>query len=374
MNLYERSFALDNNLQKNPLNGKKIALFIVYALVAVLLLITVLSFNDLPSIIEQLETVDYSYVILAALMVVAYLALYPLSLCILAKARKVKASSGATYCIAMTEHFFNGITPWATGGQPFQAHSFTKVNVKLSESSGLLLANLVIYMIATNSLSLFGLFFLDVLIENIDSWWIPIIFAGYTINFSILAIMIILGKSKTVRGWLVRFVRFVCKLKVLRKFESKADDLELYFIQVQEAFDDLLKQKKHFFFALLTKILAHIFYYGASYFIIMSFGIPVGPGDFFLIVTGTSFALTAVGFFPTPGASGGVEGSTGQVFKSIILYLTCGVSVSAVVATANGVMLIWRLVSYYFIMLVSLLFYIGLEVYFTKRNNKNKKV
>ena len=80
MNLYERSFALDNNLQKNPLNGKKIALFIVYALVAVLLLITVLSFNDLPSIIEQLETVDYSYVILAALMVVAYLALYPLSL------------------------------------------------------------------------------------------------------------------------------------------------------------------------------------------------------------------------------------------------------------------------------------------------------
>ena len=365
---------MDNNTQKNPLNGKKIALFVVYAVIAVLLLITVLSFNDFPSIMKELETVDYSYVVLAVLMVVIYLAVYPLSLCILAKARKVNAPGGTTYCIAMTEHFFNGITPWATGGQPFQAHSFTKVNVKLSESSGLLLANLVIYLIATNSLSLFGLFFIDVLIENIDSWWIPIIFAGYTINFSILAIMIILGKSKTVRGWLVRFVRFVCKFKALKKFESKADELEEYFVQVQEAFADLIKQKKYFFYAVLTKILAHVFYYGASYFIIMSFGIPVEPAHLFVIVTGTSFALTAVGFFPTPGASGGVEGCTGQVFKSIIMYVTCGVSASAVVATANGVMLIWRLLSYYFIMLVSLLFYIGLQIYFVRSSKKGKNV
>ena len=186
--------------------------------------------------------------------------------------------------------------------------------------------------------------------------------------------MIILGRSKIVRGWLVRFVRFVCKLKALKKFESKADELEEYFVQVQDAFADLLKQKKHFFFALLTKILAHVFYYGASYFILMSFGIPVEPSHLVLIITGTSFALTAVGFFPTPGASGGVEGSTGQVFKSLIMYIAGGASVSAVVATANGVMLIWRLLSYYFIMLVSILFYIGLEIYFTKKSKKNKNI
>lgn len=364
----ERGIALDNNTQKNPLNGKKIALFVVYAIIAVLLLITVLSFNDLPSIIKQLKTVDYSYVVLAVLMVIVYLALYPLSLCILAKSRNVKAPTGITYCIAMTEHFFNGITPWATGGQPFQAHSFSKVKVKLSESSGLLLANLVIYMIATNCLSLFGLFFLDILIGTIDSWWIPIIFSGYAINFSILAIMILLGKSKTVRGWLVRFIRFICSFKLFNRFGSKADSLELYLVQVQEAFADLINKKKYFIMAVLSKILAHVFYYGATFFIIMSFGIPVAPSHLFLIITGTSLALTAVGFFPTPGASGGVEGCTGQVFKSMILYIACGTSITSVVAQANGVMLIWRLLSYYFIMLVSIFFYIGLEIYFAKRN------
>ncbi len=361
---------MDNNTQKNPLNGKKIALFVVYGIVAVLLLITVLSFNDLPSIIEQLNTVDFGYVALAVLMVVIYLALYPLSLCILTKARKLKAPGKVTYSIAMTEHFFNGITPWATGGQPFQAHTFTKVNVKLSESTGLLLANLVIYMISTNSVALLGLFFFDTLTASIDSWWLPIIFVGYIVNFSILAIMIVLGKSKTVRGWLVRFVRFLCRFRIFKKLESKADELEIYFVQVQEAFADLMKKKGHFFLALLTKILSLLFYYAAAFFIILSLNIPVGGSHLFLVIAGTSFALTAVGFVPTPGASGGVEGSTGQVFKSIILYITGGTAVSAVVATANGVMLIWRLLSYYFIMLVSLIFYIGLEIYFARRNKK----
>jgi uncharacterized protein (TIRG00374 family) len=362
---------LDNNTQKNPLNGKKIALFVFYAIIAVLLLVTVLSYNDFPSIIEQLKTVNYSYVAIAALMVVIYLALYPLSLCILAKARNIKASSKITYIIAMTEHFFNGITPWATGGQPFQAHSLSKAKVKLSESTGLLMANLVVYMVAANGLSLLGFFCLDTLASAIDSWWLPIIIAGYVLNVSILIIMVVLGKSETVRGWLVRFVRCICKAKALKRFESKADALESFLAQVQEAFADLLNKKKHFILAVLSKILAHVFYYGAAFFIIMSFNIDVQPSHLFIIIIGTSFALTAIGFFPTPGASGGAEGCAGQIFKSIILHVTCGTSAIAVAATANGVMLIWRLLSYYFIMLVSLLFYIGLQMYFAKRKNNN---
>ena len=65
--------------EKNPLNAKKIALFVVYGLVAALLLITVLSFNDLPKIFEQLKTVDYTCVLYAILFILAYLFTYPLS-------------------------------------------------------------------------------------------------------------------------------------------------------------------------------------------------------------------------------------------------------------------------------------------------------
>ncbi len=360
--------------EKHPLNGKKIALFVLYGIIAALLLITVLSLNDLPSIIEQLKNVDVTCVFYAILMVIVYLSLYPLSLCILTKARGCDISFGTTYTIAMTEHFFNGITPLATGGQPFQAHSYSRAKVKISESTGLLLTNLLIYMMVTTGFSLTGLFFFDILTANIDSWWIPIIIVGYSLNFMVLVVIVLLGTSRKLRAALVRFIYFLCKFKIFKWLEPKAESLTQYFEQVQQAFYDLMKKKSAFFLALLTKILSFAFLYVSTYFILLALNVPAHPSEMFLVLSGTSFAITAVGFIPTPGASGGVEGSAGQVFKCIIIYMTAGVTVSEAVAVANGVMLIWRLISYYFVMAISLAFYIGLEIFFSVKAKRASRL
>lgn len=363
----------NNETTKNPLNGKKIALFVLYIIVALLLFFTVLSMNDLSAIGEELKTVDFKYIWLAILMVLLYLAFYPLSLCILTRARKCKISTSTTYTIAMTEHFFNGITPLATGGQPFQAYAYSKSKVKISESTGLLLTNLIIYMFVTTAFSFLGLFVFDTLVSAADSWWIPIIIVGYSLNFMMLVIMIMLGASTKLRSGLVRFIYFLCKFRLFRWLEPKAESLKTYFEQVQEAFYDLTKKKRAFALAVLTKIISFAFLYSSSFFILLSIGVPVNSSHLFLTLSGTSFAITAVGFLPTPGASGGVEGSAGQVFKSIILFIAGESMLATADATANGVMLIWRLLSYYMVMFISLMFYVGLEIYYTKKAKKEKE-
>lgn len=358
---------MDKNTEKHPLNGKKIALFVLYAAVAVSLFVTILSFNDLPSIMEQLKNVRPGYVLLGVLMVLLYMATYPISLCILTKARGTDIKASTTYSIAMTEHFFNGITPLATGGQPFQAHSYSRAKVKISESTGLLLTNLLIYMAVTTGFSFTGLFFFSTLTAHIDPWWIPIIIVGYSLNFMVLVCIVFLGTSTKIRNGLMRIIRFFCKMRLFKRFEKKADDLEGYFVNVQAAFMDLTRKKRAFALAFLSKILSFAFLYSSSFFILLALNIPASVGDWFMVLAGTSFAITAVGFIPTPGASGGVEGSAGQVFKSIIITLVGASIVPAAAAMANGVMLIWRLLSYYLVMLISLLFYIGLEIYFNRR-------
>lgn len=363
---------MKNHTEKHPLSAKKIAILIIYAVIAICLLFTVLSFNDLPGIMKQLEKVNYWYIMLGVLMVLLYMACYPISLCLLTKARKCDIKMSTTYSIAMTEHFFNGITPLATGGQPFQAHSYTRAKVKISESTGLLLTNLLIYMIVTTGFSLTGLFFFSTLTEHIDPWWIPIIIVGYSLNFMVLVVIFLLGTSSKVRGALMRCIRFICKISFLKRFESKADRLQSYFENVQSSFKNLMHNKRCFILALLSKILSFAFLYSSSFFILLAMGITVSIGEWFMILAGTSFAITAVGFIPTPGASGGVEGSAGQVFKSIIIHVM-GVSIVPMAANmANGVMLIWRLLSYYLVMLISLLFYIGIEVYFNKKARKER--
>lgn len=360
------------NNEKHPISAKNIVIFVIYALIAICLLITVLSFNDLPSIVEQLKEVKFGFVILGAAMVLIYMALYPISLCLLTRARKCDIKMSTTYSIAMTEHFFNGITPLATGGQPFQAHSYTRAKVKISESTGLLLTNLLIYMIVTTGFSLLGLFYFNTLTDYIDSWWIPIIIVGYSINFMVLVAIFFLGTSTKIRSGLMRFIRFVCRIPFLKRFESKADDLQGYFENVQKSFKDLMRHKGTFALALLSKILSFIFLYSSSFFILLALGVTVSIGEWFMILSGTCFALTAVSFIPTPGASGGVEGAAGQVFKSIIISVMGASVVSTAAATANGVMLIWRLLSYYFVLLVSLCFTIGLEIYFKKKSKKER--
>ena len=362
------------NNEKNPLSAKKIIIFAIYAIVAVLLLLTVLSFNDFPSILEQLEKVKPGFVLLGVVMLLLYMALYPISLCLLTRARKCDIKMSTTYSIAMTEHFFNGITPLATGGQPFQAHSYTRAKVKISESTGLLLTNLLIYMIVTTGFSLTGLFFFNTLTAEIEAAWIPIIIIGYSLNFMVLVTIIFLGTSAKLRSLLMRSIRFFCRIPFLKRFRGKADELQGYFENVQASFKDLMHHKGTFALALLSKILSFAFLYSSSFFILLSLDVPVGIGEFFMVLAGTSFAITAVGFIPTPGASGAVEGSAGRVFKSIIITVM-GASVipsATALAMANGVMLIWRLLSYYFVMLVSLCFTVGMEIYFGKKARQER--
>ena len=362
----------EQEVQQNPLTAKKIALFVLYAVIAACLLMTVLSFNDLPGIIEQVKTVDFRFVLLAALMVLIYMALYPLSLCILTKARGCDIHFSTTYCIAMTEHFFNGITPLATGGQPFQAHEYSRAKVKISESTGLLLTNLLIYLAVTTGFSLVGLAYFNVYTSTAEPWWIPIIIVGYTLNFSVLVAIVILGTSRKVRHGLMHLIYFFCKFRLFRRFESKAESISRYFKQVQQAFADLTKKKGAFALAFLTKILSFAFLYSSTFFILLSMNVDMKIEHLPLALLGTCFAVTAVGFIPTPGASGGVEGSAGQVLRSIIVFVMGDAILAASTNMANGVMLIWRLISYYFVMAISLVFYVALEIYFNRKKKKEQ--
>ena len=193
---------MENNTQKNPLNKKKIVLFIVYSIVAICLFMTVLSINDLDAISKQLETVKIEYVFYAFLMIMAFALIFPLSLCILTKARGTNIKMSTTYSIAMTEHFFNGVTPLSTGGQPFQVYSYYRAKVKLSESTGLLLTNLLVYMIVTTAFALIGLFYFDIFLAHMDKWWVPVVIIGYILDVLILVITFSLGASKTIRNLL----------------------------------------------------------------------------------------------------------------------------------------------------------------------------
>lgn len=339
----------------------KIGLYVLYGAITVLFLVAVLSFNDIGSILSELKNAEPKYILLSFAAILIYVLLYPLSLCILTRARGCKIKASKTYGIAMTEHFFNGITPFATGGQPFQVYAFHKAKVTPTDSTCLLLMNFMVFMLVTNGFAATSLIYFRRFVT--DGAMAAIAVVGFTMNFIVLAVTFLVATSPKVSALLSRIVDFLCRFRFIERFlGSKRESLKEYFVNVQTAFKELKRKKGAFFLSLITKILSMAAYYATTYFILLALHVPVTLNDLFFVISGTSFAVTMVVFLPTPGSSGGIE----FAFKSVFGCIAAGAAASV----AYGGMLIWRLLSYYFVMLISLMFYIALEIGFSRMARK----
>lgn len=349
-----------NSEHKAHVTPGKIALYIFYGLLSIGLLVLVLNMNDLGQIFYELGRAQVGYILIAIGLLFAYLALYPITLVILSKAEKVECKSKEIYYIGMTEHFFNGITPFATGGQPFEIYAMSRNNIKPSKSTGIMMMNFVIFMITTNLFALLSLIYFSRFATSTNIYVISII--GFTINFLVIFFIIALATSKHLASFIVRIMKWFGRFKFLNKAVEKNLPLfEGYVNQTQAAFKALLHHKKTFVICFFIRILTMFIYYAISFFVLKAIGVSVGYDQLFFIVSATSFAITAVVFLPTPGSAGGIEFAFTTIFQNALLI--------SAVESASG-MLLWRLITFYLTLLISFIFYIVVEVRIKMRKKK----
>ena len=157
----------DNKNTATKYDSKKVVRMIILgSAITIFIMTMILSFNDFEGIVEVLKTTNVKYLMFAILLLLVYAILYPITLCILTRTKKCKISMLNTYLIGSTEHFFNGITPFATGGQPFQVYAYNRLGVKPADSTGILMMNFIIFMIVTNIYALASLFYYPQLAQN----------------------------------------------------------------------------------------------------------------------------------------------------------------------------------------------------------------
>lgn len=332
---------------------KKTFLYIFYGLITVAFLFFILSMNDIGEIFKVLGSADVTNVLVAISLVLIYLALYPVTLCLLARAQKIGVKARDVYAIGMTEHFFNGITPFSTGGQPFQVYAFSQKKVKLATSTGLLIMNFILFMIVTNAYAIVSLFFFDRFAQSAEMRIIAPI--GFTMNFLVLFFMIALATSKRIKNGIIWILTKLSKIKFLTKLlQSKIGQINEYIEQTQAAFKELWKCKGTSLLCLAVRAATMAFYYAVTFFILRALHVNVGFDQIFYIISGSAFAITMVVFLPTPGSSGGIE----YAFTKIFAVFVTG----TLDAVSYGGMLLWRLMTYYLPMFISLAFYVAFEI------------
>lgn len=339
---------------------KKVFKYLFFLIITIIMILIIILSNDMNEIFNVLQTVNILWILLAFLILLLYLFLNPLSLILVLNTKRNEIRIKDKFMIGSIEYFFNGITPSNTGAQPMQVVEFSRFNIDSSRSTGALLINSTINQIAIVILCLLSLIYYNELSKGIDAIQILIII-GLFMNILVLFLYIAIGTSKAIRKWLINIIGFFCNLKIFKgKFKDTILKFENYCIEAQNAFKESFKYKGKLLLATLTKLLSLIVFYSLPFFILKALNISIEFKDIGVVIAMTTFSIAMTCFIPTPGAAGGIEFAFESLFTNLL-----GVNKSIAV---SGMML-WRFITYYLLMIISLIIYSILEF----RIKKNKK-
>ena len=343
---------------------KKIIAEIILILALIIFVLSVIfNMGDPEEIWKAIGEARYQYFAAAIGFLALYIIIYSISMIILARSAGIKAKTNDLFLISSCEFFFNGITPGAVGGQPFQVFAYNQVGVPASKSTGIVLTNFLCSMIAQIILTLISLIYYPLIVKYAPGM-IAVFWIGFIVNCFGAFIFISLGCSKKIKNVIVKIFNWFCGLKIMRKAKNANVKFEKYMKDAQQAFASCWANKPSFLLALTTKMCSYFALYSIPFFILKALKLPVGHErgciDYtmiFEIICVTSFAMIAANYIPTPGAAGFLEFTFMYFFLPILIQTGSSPTVQEQAIASAGVLL-WRSVTYYILMLFSFIDYV----------------
>lgn len=330
---------------------KSIAPKIIYfAIISIAVIIVVFSVGDIGQMAQTIKNSRPEWMLATIGVLLCYIFLNQLPMFILGRADNKKLKATDALMIGTTEYFFNGITPFASGGQPFQVYSFSRIGIKPSRGTGVVLLNYVCYQTSIVLFCLLSLIFYP-RIKTIPGIKV-IIAVGIIINILVLAVFLGIGFSPFIRKILEKIVYWFLSLKIFKgRFEDKKVAFDNYCRDVQASVKEMFDYKFRFFVSLLLKFLSLVLYFAIPFFILKALNVQISYGEIPFICAMTTFATAMSCFIPTPGSSGGIEFAFKTLFSTI----------PGVTDVTFAGLILWRFFTYYLLMLVSFIVYLIFE-------------
>lgn len=239
--------------------------------------------------------------------------------------------------------FFNGITPFSTGGQPMQIYLLKKEGFRLTKATNIIMQNFILYQAALVTYGLFALLvnwkwnlFPEVnLLKNL-------IMLGFLMNTLVMVGLIIISFSSKFNHIVIdKAITILSKLKIVKDKEKKQAEWSERVDDFHEGTTYLKKHKKLCLQSYFYNIVYLTLNYLMPFFVVASllgFNNPVTAID---AICSSAYILIIGSFVPIPGASGGIEYGYLRFFGSFIKG-----------SILKASLLIWRFISYYFLMIV----------------------
>lgn len=309
---------------------------IVLLLITVIVLYFVLK-DDFNSTIEALKNINIFFLLIG-------LVLYFLSIILrgyvnyLIVNNKEKISLKEAIKHNFISQFFNGITPFSTGGQPMEIYMIKEHGISLAKATNYTIQSFVFYQIALVMLGIIAVTynFIFKLFPKVELLQ-HLVLLGFAINILVVVLLLIISYSKKATNF---FSKNIIKIAKKFKLDINSEEIKNKFEDFYKCSQELRKNKKLTITGISLNMLSLLFLYSVPIFIFYSIG-DFNSINIIETITSSAYVYLIGAFVPIPGASGGIEYGYNQFFGNFIK----GAKLSASI-------LLWRAITYYLGMII----------------------
>ena len=320
---------------------KKVFNYILLLLVTIIVLFLCLK-DNYDAIINTLISMDIKWLIVGFICILMYWFLKTLPLYYFTKSHKKDFTYKSAIILLLRTQFVNAITPFATGGQPYQVYYLNKEGIRSSTSTSIILENFIVYQIALVFLGIVALtcnFFMNIFPHN--DLLTHLITLGFIINTLVIIVSFIVAFGKKISKKILHIgISILSKLKLVKDKEAKLAKWNESITNFHKSAKVLMEDKKLFFSMIIVNLVALSILYMIPVFVLYAAGTFISVNVGLAIIT-SAYVMLIGSFVPIPGGTGGLE----YGFMKFYGFFIHGSLLSAT-------MLIWRFITYYFGLIV----------------------
>ncbi len=326
---------------------------IILLLITIVVLICVLK-DDFMNIINTLNHANLFWILLALFSFLIGIAFEARAYQEIIEEYQYQYSFQKSFKMLLITKFFNGITPFSSGGQPMQVYLLKKDGIRLTKATNIIIQNFIIYQAALVTYGLIAIGFNNYFhfFEKVNLLKHLVMF-GFFMNTLVMIGLIMISFSNKLNHFIVeKGIAILAKLRLVKNKEEKQETWREKVDDFHEGAEYLKKNKMLCLRTFLYNMIYLTFNYGMPYFVVLALAnneiTPLTP---LAAICSSAYVLIIGSFVPIPGASGGIEYGYLRFFGNFMKGTLLKAS-----------LLIWRTISYYIPMLMGgILFNIRLK-------------
>lgn len=320
------------NLKKNS---------IVLIFITLLVLFFVLK-DDFSSVMELLAGANIIWLLIAVIAEFSFIFFEALAFNQIILSYNEDYSLVKSFKLLVITKFFNGITPFASGGQPMQIYLMKKDGIRMAKSTNIIMQNFIIYQLALVTMGIFAITFNRIfdmfpsveLLRNLVG-------IGFLVNTLVTVMLFVISFSDKFNKFIVdKVIRILSKTKIVKDKESYKTKWMERCDEFHQGAEFIKAHKFLCFKCYIYNLIALASSYIIPLFVCISLS---GKVDMNILETlvASSYVLIMGAFVPIPGGSGGIEFGFIQFFGNFIKG-----------GLLSATLLLWRFITYYVPMVI----------------------